>query len=47
MVAVKDYQRFVKEYGNILKVSLHSLKKKEKKRTDKAGEKQGGASKAS
>ena len=35
MVAAKDHRRFMKSYGNILKISLDSLKKKERKRTDK------------
>ena len=32
MVSVKEYRRFMQSYGNILKVSMDSLKKKEKKR---------------
>ena len=32
MVAAKDHRRFMQSYGNIMKVSLDSLKKKEKKR---------------
>mmetsp|Transcript_9949 Transcript_9949/g.21249 ORF Transcript_9949/g.21249 Transcript_9949/m.21249 type:complete len:105 (-) Transcript_9949:421-735(-) len=35
MIAAKDHRRFMKSYGNILKVSLDSLKKKERKRPDK------------
>ena len=34
MISAKDYRRFMQSYGNILKVSLDSLKKKEKKRPD-------------
>lgn len=34
MISSKDYRRFMQSYGNILKVSLDSLKKKEKKKTD-------------
>ena len=33
MVAAKDHRRFMQSYGNIMKVSLDSLKKKEKKRS--------------
>jgi len=42
MVAAKDYRRFMQSYGNILKVSLDSLKKKEKvkKTIDKADKKE-------
>ena len=32
MVSTKEYKRFMQSYGNILKVSLDSLKKKEKKK---------------
>ena len=32
MISAKDYRRFMQSYGNILKVSLDSLKKKEKKK---------------
>ena len=32
MISSKDYRRFMQSYGNILKVSLDSLKKKEKKK---------------
>ena len=35
MIAGKDHRRFMQSYGNILKVSLDSLKKKEKKKTEK------------
>eukprot|EP00316_Scyphosphaera_apsteinii_P010862 CAMPEP_0119316622 /NCGR_PEP_ID=MMETSP1333-20130426/40211_1 /TAXON_ID=418940 /ORGANISM="Scyphosphaera apsteinii, Strain RCC1455" /LENGTH=74 /DNA_ID=CAMNT_0007322311 /DNA_START=111 /DNA_END=335 /DNA_ORIENTATION=- len=35
MIAAKDHRRFMKSYGNILKVSLDSLKKKERKRNEK------------
>ena len=31
----KDHRRFMKSYGNILKISLDSLKKKERKRAEK------------
>ena len=34
MISAKDYRRFMQSYGNILKVSLDSLKKKEKKKAD-------------
>jgi signal recognition particle subunit SRP14 len=38
MIHAKDYRRFTQSYGNILKVSLDSLKKKEKKKgSDKKG----------
>ena len=45
MVAAKDYRRFMQSYGNILKVSLDSLKKKEKvkKTINKAEKKETGA----
>lgn len=46
MVTSKEYERFMRSYGNILKVSLDALKKKEKVKKDKPkGEK--GQSKAS
>ncbi len=35
MIAAKDHRRFMKSYGNILKVSLDSLKKKERIREKK------------
>uniref|UniRef100_A0A7S0Q5G9 Signal recognition particle 14 kDa protein n=1 Tax=Coccolithus braarudii TaxID=221442 RepID=A0A7S0Q5G9_9EUKA len=35
MVAAKDHRRFMKSYGNILKVSLDSLKRKERRRAEK------------
>ena len=35
MIAAKDHRRFMKSYGNILKVSLDALKKKERKRPEK------------
>ena len=35
MVSAKDYQKFMQSYGNILKISLDSLKKKEKKKAVK------------
>ena len=34
MISAKDYRRFMQSYGNILKVSLDSLKKKDKKKAD-------------
>ena len=38
MITAKDYRRFAQSYGNILKVSLDSLKKREKKKgSDKKG----------
>ena len=33
MVSAKDHRRFMQSYGNIMKVSLDSLKKREKKRS--------------
>jgi len=42
MVSSRSYQRFMQSYGNILKVSLDSLKKREKKKA----EKKAGSSKA-
>ena len=35
MITAKEHRRFMQSYGNILKVSLDSLKKREKKKTDK------------
>uniref|UniRef100_A0A7S3BJB0 Signal recognition particle 14 kDa protein n=1 Tax=Haptolina ericina TaxID=156174 RepID=A0A7S3BJB0_9EUKA len=35
MISAKDHRRFMQSYGNIMKVSLDSLKKKEKKKTEK------------
>ena len=35
MLASKDYRRFMKAYGNILKISLDALKKREKKKIEK------------
>ena len=35
MVSAKDYLKFMQSYGNILKISLDSLKKKEKKKAMK------------
>ena len=35
MLAAKDYRRFMKSYGNILKISLDALKKREKKKIEK------------
>ena len=35
MLAAKDYRRFMKAYGNILKISLDALKKREKKKIEK------------
>ena len=35
MLAPKDYRRFQKAYGNILKISLDALKKREKKKIEK------------
>ena len=42
MIASRDYRRFMQSYGNILKVSLDSLKRKEKikKTIDKLDKKQ-------
>ena len=37
LITAKNYQRFMQSYGNILKVSLDSLKKREKKRLEKKG----------
>ena len=37
LITAKNYTRFMQSYGNILKVSLDSLKKREKKRLDKRG----------
>ena len=34
LVTAKNYTRFMQSYGNILKVSLDSLKKREKKKSD-------------
>ena len=34
MISAKDLKRFMQSYGNILKVSLDSLKRKEKKKPD-------------
>ena len=34
MITAKEQKRFMQSYGNILKVSLDSLKKKEKKKAD-------------
>ena len=34
MIAAKDHRRFMQSYGNIMKISLDSLKKKEKKRPE-------------
>ena len=48
MVSSKDYRRFMQSYGNILKVSLDSLKKREKKKTiDKKLINKAGSAKAS
>lgn len=49
MITAKEHRRFMQSYGNILKVSLDSLKKREKKRTDKpasTGIKKAGGSKS-
>lgn len=35
MITAKEHRRFMQSYGNILKVSLDSLKKREKKRPEK------------
>ena len=35
VIAGKDHRRFMQSYGNIMKVSLDSLKKREKKREKK------------
>jgi hypothetical protein len=35
MIGGKEYRRFMQSYGNIMKISLDSLKKKEKKKNDK------------
>ena len=35
MISAKDHGKFMQSYGNILKISLDSLKKKEKKKADK------------
>jgi signal recognition particle subunit SRP14 len=35
MITAKEHRRFMQSYGNILKVSLDSLKKREKKKGDK------------
>ena len=35
LIAAKDHRRFAQSYGNIMKVSLDALKKKERKRGDK------------
>ena len=35
MLAAKDHRRFAQSYGNIMKVSLDALKKKERKRDKK------------
>ena len=32
MISAKDHQKFMQSYGNIMKISLDSLKKKEKKK---------------
>lgn len=45
MVSIKEYERFMRSYGNILKVSLDSLKKKEKVKAKAKGDK--GQAKAS
>lgn len=37
MVSAKDYQKFMQSYGNILKISLDSLKKKEKRKSSVKG----------
>ena len=47
MITAKEHRRFMQSYGNILKVSLDSLKKREKKKAEKkAGGGAGGSSKA-
>ena len=43
MIKPSNYQRFMQSYGNILKVSLDSLKKREKKKTDKKAGSSSGA----
>ena len=35
MITAKEHRRFMQSYGNILKVSLDSLKKREKKKAEK------------
>ena len=35
MITAKEHRRFMQSYGNILKVSLDSLKKREKKKEPK------------
>ena len=37
MITAKEHRGFMQSYGNILKVSLDSLKKREKKKNEKAG----------
>ena len=36
LIAAKDHRRFAQSYGNIMKVSLDALKKKEKKQKKKS-----------
>ena len=35
MIPAKDHLKFMQSYGNILKISLDSLKKREKKKQEK------------
>lgn len=35
LISAKDYSKFMQSYGNILKISLDSLKKREKKKPEK------------
>ena len=35
MIPAKDHAKFMQSYGNILKISLDSLKKREKKKQEK------------
>ena len=42
MITAKELGRFTQSYGNILKVSLDSLKKREKKKDPKKEEKKAG-----
>ena len=44
LITAKEQRRFMQSYGNILKVSLDSLKKREKKRPDKKAGGGGGSS---
>ena len=46
MITAKEHRRFMQSYGNILKVSLDSLKKREKKKAEKRSSASGGAGKS-